>query len=92
MKHCTDELLEKYFDKRCGIIRNATVLVHLRECAECKLRLDALADDRKLISEIRDVLGGQAEIEKMEAEFRGLGRLRELLGDDDGRAGASSRH
>ena len=82
MKHCTDEMLEKYLDKRCGPIRSVTVSVHIRKCPECKLRLEELPEARKLIAEIREAVGDQDKIDKMETEFKGLGRLRELLGDD----------
>ena len=82
MKHYTDEILEKYLDKRCGPIRSVIVSAHLGKCPECKLRIEALSEDRKLIAEIREAVGDQGKIDKMEAEFKGLERLRELLGDD----------
>lgn len=84
MKHCTDELLEKYLDRRCGLIRSARVSAHLRKCIECNSKLEVFREDRKLIAEIREAVSNQPEVEKMEAEFKGLGRLRELFGDEGG--------
>lgn len=91
MKHCTDEMLEKYLGKKCGLIRSVTVSAHLRKCDECKRKLEMIEEDRTLLTEIKEAVGGQAEIEKMEVEFKGLGRLRKLLDDDEDRSKTASR-
>lgn len=86
MGHCTDELLEKHLDGRCGLLKTAMVSAHLRKCAKCKGKFKTLMEDRNFISEVREAVSRQEELEKLGAGFRGFDRLRKLFGDDDTRS------
>ena len=60
-KHYTKEELELYRHNEMSILGRMQCAGHIRECAECRRRLDELREDDALVGELRESLRIQRE-------------------------------
>ena len=54
-KHYTKEELDLFRNQKMSILGRMACQAHLNKCPECTMLLEELAEDDKLIREIRDV-------------------------------------